>query len=118
MTLYKARDRRQTQAITVLIAFLVASLIGNAASSWGLFEALDKLETVSQDTNELVTAQNRSQTPEARQAQQRLLDDIVTKIGCEQREGMQDLVDQLVKVGILPPGSVAVVVDACRPPAP
>ena len=116
LTLYKARDRRQTQAISLLVVVLVASLVANAVLGVRLTQATERVGEVARDTQVIVKDIRQRSSPESQRAQQVLINELLAKIDCSQREALQDVVDGLVEQNILPPGSVGVVLDTCLTP--
>lgn len=75
--------------------------------------------SVLADTHSLVQFIKDSQTPEAKAAAdantEKIIDELVVKLDCSQRQALQDTIDGLVKNRVLAPGTV-VVTCANNPP--
>ena len=113
LDIYQQRDRRQWQALGLLVTILTVSLVANAVLGVRMTRATEQVGDVAEDTQVIVEDIRRRTSPENQRAQQALINELLAKIDCSQREALQDVVDGLVEQNILPPGSVGVVLDTC-----
>lgn len=74
------------------------------------------IREIDENTNAIndVVDQIESQTsPEVQARQQQIIDDIIQKVDCNNREALQDTIDVLVERGVLESGDVRVALEDC-----
>jgi len=109
------------KTLTPTFMLLCASVILSSAGLLGIFAVLDqersrtaKVTDIAEDTNEIVRDIERRSSPETLEERDALLDAIVLRIDCNQRQAFQDTLDALEERGVLEEGAVEVLDDRCE----
>jgi len=112
------------KVLTPTFMLLCASVILSSAGLIGIFavfqeeaERTEKITAIAQSTNKIVRDIEQRSSPEAQAERDALLDALILRIDCNQRQAFQDTLDALVAQGVLEPGSVEVLDDRCTPGA-
>lgn len=109
----KITDQGHRRILYGLLGILFVILFAFALILRGFSDTLDHLSSTVDNTDEVV---NQATSPEAQEAQKKVVQELLQGMNCQDQINLQRLVDALASLGASELASVVVVEPDCQPP--